>query len=118
MTKEEKSRYSEPEALRDILKRVLSGRKFMLDCGHHVMFRNQSWKRHHNSERKRAKGHLFFMRTLNKEVSMCDHDGLDWEDIALIGALSESLSEEARERERLRKELSRNDDDVDEDKED
>ena len=36
MTKEEKSRYSEPEALRDILKRVLSGRKFMLDCGHHV----------------------------------------------------------------------------------
>ena len=30
MTKEEKSRYSEPEALRDILKRVLSGRKFMI----------------------------------------------------------------------------------------
>ena len=29
MTKEEKSRYSEPEALRDILKRVLSGRKFL-----------------------------------------------------------------------------------------
>ena len=28
MTKEEKSRDSEPEALRDILKRVLSGRKF------------------------------------------------------------------------------------------
>jgi hypothetical protein len=49
---------------------------------------------------------------------MCDHDGLDWEDIALIGALSENLSEEARERERLRKEPSRNDDDVDEDKED
>jgi hypothetical protein len=38
MTKEEKSRYSEPEALRDILKRVLAGRKFMLDCGHHVSF--------------------------------------------------------------------------------
>jgi hypothetical protein len=38
MTKEEKSRYDEPEALRDILKRVLSGRKFMLDCGHHVSF--------------------------------------------------------------------------------
>jgi hypothetical protein len=34
MTKEEKSRYSEPEALRDILKRVLSNRKFLLDCGH------------------------------------------------------------------------------------
>jgi hypothetical protein len=41
MTKEEKSRYSEPEALRDILKRVLSGRKFMLDCGHHAsLFHN------------------------------------------------------------------------------
>jgi hypothetical protein len=38
MTKEEKSRYSAPEALRDILKRVLSGRKFLLDCGHHVSF--------------------------------------------------------------------------------
>jgi hypothetical protein len=38
MTKEEKSRYSEPEALRDILKRVLSGRKFRLDCGHYVSF--------------------------------------------------------------------------------
>jgi hypothetical protein len=36
MTKEEKSRYSEPEALRDIFKRVLSGRKFRLDCGHHA----------------------------------------------------------------------------------
>ena len=36
MTKEEKSRYSEPEALRDILKRVFSGRKFLLDCGHRV----------------------------------------------------------------------------------
>jgi hypothetical protein len=40
---------------------------------------------------------------------MCDHDdgsdGLDWEDIALIGALSESLAEEKRERERLRKEV-------------
>ena len=38
MTKEEKSRYSAPEALRDILKRALKGRKFMLDCGHHVSF--------------------------------------------------------------------------------
>jgi len=36
MTKEEKSRYDEPEALKDILKRVLSGRKFLLDCGHRV----------------------------------------------------------------------------------
>ena len=38
MTKEEKSSYSEPEAFRDILKRVLAGRKFLLDCGHHVSF--------------------------------------------------------------------------------
>jgi hypothetical protein len=38
MTKEQERRYSEPEALRDILKRVLSGRKFLLDCGHHVSF--------------------------------------------------------------------------------
>jgi len=38
MTKEEKRKYSEPELLRDILKRVLAGRKFQLDCGHHVSF--------------------------------------------------------------------------------
>ena len=44
MTKEEKSRYSEPEALRDILKRVLSGRKFLLDCGHHVIFCSTTWE--------------------------------------------------------------------------
>jgi hypothetical protein len=38
---------------------------------------------------------------------MCDHDndGLDWEDIALIGALSESLAEERKECERIRKEM-------------
>ena len=38
MTKEEKSRYSAPEALRDILKRVLSGQKYRLECGHYVSF--------------------------------------------------------------------------------
>ena len=38
MTKQEKSRYSEPEALRDILMRVLAGKKFRLDCGHYVSF--------------------------------------------------------------------------------
>jgi len=38
MTKEQERQYGEPEALRDILKRVLSGRKFLLDCGHHVGF--------------------------------------------------------------------------------
>jgi hypothetical protein len=35
---EELARHSEPEALKDVLKRVLSGRKFMLDCGHYVSF--------------------------------------------------------------------------------
>ena len=38
MTKEQKAQYDRPEQLRDILKRVLDGRKFMLDCGHHVTF--------------------------------------------------------------------------------
>lgn len=38
MTKEQKTHYSEPEQLRDILKRVLDGKKFTLDCGHHVTF--------------------------------------------------------------------------------
>jgi hypothetical protein len=36
---------------------------------------------------------------------MCDFDGPDWEDIALIGALSESLAEEEKERERIRREM-------------
>ena len=38
MTNEQKARYEEPEQLRDILKRVLEGKKFRLDCGHHVTF--------------------------------------------------------------------------------
>ena len=38
MTKEQKRLYGEPEALKNILKRVLWGRKFLLDCGHHVTF--------------------------------------------------------------------------------
>jgi hypothetical protein len=41
MTKEQKRQYSEPESMKEILKRVLSGMKFMLDCGHHVsLFHN------------------------------------------------------------------------------
>ena len=36
MTKEEKERYEGPELLRDILQRTLAGRKFKLDCGHHI----------------------------------------------------------------------------------
>ena len=38
MTKEQKRQYSEPELLRDILKRVLAGKKYKLDCGHYVSF--------------------------------------------------------------------------------
>jgi hypothetical protein len=38
MTNEEKSSYSEPEALRDILKRVFSGQKYLLDCHHATLF--------------------------------------------------------------------------------
>ena len=38
MTKEQERRYSEPELLKDILKRVLKGQKFRLECGHHVSF--------------------------------------------------------------------------------
>ena len=36
---------------------------------------------------------------------MCNHDGLDWEDIGLAGSLAEEMAEEERERERIRKEM-------------
>jgi hypothetical protein len=36
---------------------------------------------------------------------MCDHDGLDWKDIGLAGALAEEMAEEERERERLRRDM-------------
>ena len=38
MTRQQKQQYNEPEILRDILQRALSGRKFRLDCGHHITF--------------------------------------------------------------------------------
>ena len=38
MTREQKSQYGGPGLLREILKRILTGRKFRLDCGHHVTF--------------------------------------------------------------------------------
>ena len=37
MTNEEKKKYEDTEKLRQIL-RTLKGRKFKLDCGHHVTF--------------------------------------------------------------------------------
>lgn len=36
MTKAEKSKYSEPEELKDILRRTLYGKKFRLECGHSI----------------------------------------------------------------------------------
>jgi hypothetical protein len=36
---------------------------------------------------------------------MCDHDVLDWDDIALAGALAEEIVQTEKERERLRTEV-------------
>jgi len=51
---------------------------------------------------------------------MCDHEdeGLDWEDIALAGALAVEMAEDEREKERLRKKMIENENDVNDDKED
>jgi hypothetical protein len=38
MTNEQKRKYNEPELLRNILERVLKGKKFRLECGHYVSF--------------------------------------------------------------------------------
>ena len=35
MTKEKEKLYQEPDELRELLQKVLTGRKFTLDCGHH-----------------------------------------------------------------------------------
>ena len=37
MTQQEKSQYEDAQVLKDILK-GLRGRKFRLDCGHHITF--------------------------------------------------------------------------------
>jgi hypothetical protein len=57
-----------------------------------------------------AKGSVTGLSSENCNRSRCKLNpkatfGLDWEEIALIGALSESLAEEERERERLREEV-------------
>ena len=36
---------------------------------------------------------------------MCDHDGPDWMEIAIAGALAEEMAEEEKERERIRREM-------------
>lgn len=38
MTKKAEAKYEESESLRKILEQTLTGRKFRLDCGHHVTF--------------------------------------------------------------------------------
>jgi hypothetical protein len=73
-------------------------------------------KRHHRYQRQGVQGHLLAVRALTQqEVVMSDHEGLDWEDIALAGALAEEMAEEEKELERMERELSKedeNDDDV------
>ena len=38
MTRQQKEAYNEPGVLRNILQETLSGKKFRLDCGHHITF--------------------------------------------------------------------------------
>ncbi len=38
MTNEQRRQYSEPELLKDILARILKGKKFKVECGHYVTF--------------------------------------------------------------------------------
>lgn len=38
MNNMQRRHYQQPEALRDILFRCLNGKKFRLDCGHHITF--------------------------------------------------------------------------------
>ena len=38
MTNKQKQAYSHPKRLKAILQRELSGKKFRLDCGHHITF--------------------------------------------------------------------------------
>jgi len=38
MTKRQERQYEDTEILRQILLKTLKGRKFRLDCGHHVTF--------------------------------------------------------------------------------
>ena len=42
MTNKQKQAYSEPEALKDILYRVLYNKRFTLECGHHISFFNST----------------------------------------------------------------------------
>ena len=43
MTKDQKERYQGPEVLIDILRRELIGKRFLLQCGHHISFGHQNF---------------------------------------------------------------------------
>ncbi len=38
MTRQQEKEYQETEMLREILYKALAGKKFRLDCGHHITF--------------------------------------------------------------------------------
>ena len=38
VTKSQRKQYNEVDSLRELLRRTLTGKKFKLDCGHHVTF--------------------------------------------------------------------------------
>jgi hypothetical protein len=42
---------------------------------------------------------------------MCDHDGIDWQDIAIAAALAEEMTDEERERLRAQKEVDKEQED-------
>ena len=64
MTKEEKSRYSEPEALRDILETGAGGPEVHTGLWplRHVW--DKPWERHHRYQRQGIQGHLLALRAL------------------------------------------------------
>ena len=38
MTKEQEKEYQDVEVLKEILSKTVAGKKFRLDCGHHITF--------------------------------------------------------------------------------
>ena len=42
MTRADIAKYEEPEALKDILYRILRNKRFTLECGHHISFFNST----------------------------------------------------------------------------
>jgi len=38
MTKEQENEYQDVEVLKEILSKTVAGKKFRLDCGHHITF--------------------------------------------------------------------------------